>query len=345
MVVNDTLWEDIMNKWLSHYLYDVNNDIEDMPTVSVQSNVDGSFRTYDTWSDFKYRTFEYDKKVNPDNFNHVDTTAIGSTFAKYYQRTDEFGRESIRDNYYLSLPDSVHAKYVFEVPDDYTFTGVPEVHLKLSTKDVDKDGLVVSALLLDTIDEETSFKAYMTKNKLYNTLPTKAFAAAETGGGLPYTKVKEYIKSNTTAKLITFGYTDLKNPGGGYEGKDYRRRTEEMNAGEYYDYTIYLMPTSYTFEPGHKAVLIITGWDPYNDILDEDFKNGLITDSVDSAYTYAFNIDNEALEMRFPVIAGSPEDVATPSELDKEDREEILATESDLKRKDNIATESEAKKN
>ena len=47
--------------------------------------------------------------------------------------------------------------------------------------------------------------------------------------------------------------------------------------------------------------------------------------------------------MRFPVIAGSPEDVdvATESELD---REEIIATESDLKKKDNIATDSETKK-
>ena len=217
------------------------------------------------------------------------------------------------------------------------------MHLKLSTKDVAKDGMVVSAMLLDTIDGEESFKGYMTKQRIYDTLPTRTFGAAETGGGLPYTKVQQYVKSNTTAKLITFGYTDLKNPGGGFEGKDYRRRTEEMNAGEYYDYTIYLMPTSYTFEPGHKAVLIITGWDPYNDILDEDFKNGLITDSVDSSYTYAFNIDNEALEMRFPVIAGSPEDVdvATESELD---REEIIATESDLKKKDNIATDSETKK-
>ena len=103
------------------------------------------------------------------------------------------------------------------------------------------------------------------------------------------------------------------------------------------------MPTSYTFQPGHKAVLIITGWDPYNDILDEDFKNGLITDSVDSSYTYAFNIDNEALELRFPVIAGSPEDVnvATESEINREDREEILAPESDLKKRDDITAERE----
>ena len=60
IMVNGELWQQIMNKWLSHYLYDVDNGIENMPTVSVQSNVDGSFKTYDTWGDFVYDTFELD---------------------------------------------------------------------------------------------------------------------------------------------------------------------------------------------------------------------------------------------------------------------------------------------
>ena len=77
-----------------------------------------------------------------------------------------------------------------------------------------------------------------------------------------------------------------------------------MNPGEYYDYTIYLQPTSYTFEPGHKAVLVITGWDPYTGaFLDQDFEMGLVSDSSQSGDTYSFNIDNAALELRFPQIA------------------------------------------
>ena len=300
IVVNGELWQEIMNKWLSHFLYDVDNGIEDMPTVSVQSNVDGSFTTYDTWGDFDYETFEFDREVNPDNVCHIDTTAIASDYVKYMDATDEFGRELTRDSYYLSMPESTKATYVFELPDDYTIYGVPEVHVKLSTRDVDRDGLVISALLVDTIDGETDFKAYMTKERLGNTLPTKTIGVVETGGGLPRTKVKEFVKSNTTAKLITFGHTDLANYGGGYEGKDYTKHEEEMKAGEYYDYTIYLQPTSYTFEPGHKAVLVITGWDPYLAFLDEDYQNGTVTDSVDSSYTYSFNIDNDSFELRFP---------------------------------------------
>ena len=42
--------------------------------------------------------------------------------------------------------------------------------------------MVVSALLMDTIDEETEFKAYMTKERLNYTLPKKTIGAVETGG-------------------------------------------------------------------------------------------------------------------------------------------------------------------
>ena len=288
VMVYDGLWQEIMNMWLSHYLYDVDNGIEDMPAVSVQSNIDGKFREYDTWGDFAYDVFSYEKAFNPDNVSHIDSSGIAAAFNEYSITTDEYGRSLLRDNYYASLPNSAAVQYVYELPDDYTFYGVPEVHLKMSTRDVDKDGLVVTALLIDTIDWETNFKAYLTKSKLRDTLPKKTIGVILNENGLSNTKVIQYVKSNATAKLITFGYTDLKNPGGGYEGKDYTRREEPMNAGEYYDYTIYLQPTSYTFEPGHKAVLVITAYDPY------------ITFSPEALVNYSFNIDNESVECRFP---------------------------------------------
>ena len=304
VVVNGELWQEIMNKWLSHYLYDVDNGIENMPTVSVQSNVDGSFKNYDTWDDFTYDTFDYDTSMNPDDVSHVDTTAIAPFVSQYTQGSDEQGRPNLRDNYYLSLPQSAASTYVFELPDNYSFCGVPEVKLRLSTRYAGGDGMVISALLIDTIDSETPFKAYMTKERMNYTLPKHTLGVTETGGGLGRTKVIEFVKSNTTAKLITFGHGDLANYGGGYEGRDYTKKTEEMKPGEYYDYTLYLQPTSYTFEPGHKAVLVITGWDPYTGaFLDQDFEMGLVSDSSQSGDTYSFNIDNAALELRFPQIA------------------------------------------
>ena len=298
MLVNGELWEETVNKWLSHFLYGVENGIEDMPSVTVQSNVDGSFRTYDSWGEFESETFAYNKTVNPDEVSHVNAAGISDFFTGYTQSADDFGRPLLQDNYYLCLPEGTCAYYVFEVPDDYTIYGVPEVHLRMSTPDADKDAMMVTAALIDTIDGETGFKAYLTKTRLDDCVPRKTIGEVETGPRLARTKVKWLVQSNATAKLITLGYTDLQNYGGGYEGRDYTKREEPMTAGAYYDYTIYLQPTVYTFEPGHRAILVITGWDPYIECYSD--AAGTL-----KPRSYSFDIDNAALEFRFPLCASS----------------------------------------
>ena len=279
-----------------NYLYGVDNGIENMKAVTVQSNVDGSFKTYDSWGEFESETFAYDRTINPDGISHVDAAGISDYCAAYTQAADDFGRPLLKDNYYLSLPENTCATYVFELPDDYTMYGVPEVHLRMSTPDADKEAMMVTAALIDTIDGETGFKAYLTKERLQNCVPKKTIGEVETGHRLAPTKVKELVKSSATAKLITFGYTDLQNYGGGYDGRDYTRHEEPVTAGEYFDYTIYLQPTVYTFAPGHKAMLVITGWDPYIEYYSPE-------DVTQKPRSYSFDIDNAAFEFRFPLCS------------------------------------------
>ena len=300
LMVNGELWQETMNKWLSHYLYGVDNGIENMAAVTVQSNVDGSFRTYDSWRDFDYETFRYDEKDKPESFSRIDTTHIAQSFDGYITSTDDIGRENIRDTYYLSMPEDTFSSYTYELPDDFTVYGVPEVHLKMSTADVDLDGLMVSAMLIDTAEDDSVFKAYLTKGLLSDCLPVATVGAVDAGGDLGYIGTKEFVKSNTSAKLITFGYTDLKNYGCGYDSSEYTLKSEKMEKDRYYDYTIYLEPTVYTVEPGHKLVLVITGWDPYQTSLDEDYTNHTISDPEDTRYRYSFTIDNKNLEFRIP---------------------------------------------
>ena len=297
ILVDGELWQEIMNKWLSHYLYGVDNGIENMPAVTVQSNVDGSFRTYGSWREFDFETFAYDQSINPDNVSHVDTAALYKAFCDFCASRDDFGRPKPRDEYYIEIPESACASYVFDLPEDFTVYGVPEIRLRMSTRNTDLDNMAVSAALVDYAGGLESFKAFVTKPRLHDCLPTHTIGEVYTGVGLPRTKVKEYVQSNATVKLVTFGCTDLKNYGGGYEGKDYTRRGEPMQAGEYYDYTIYLQPTVYTFRPGHRAAVVITAWDPYSYQLDEKY-NEEVNNYLQG---YSFNIDNETLEVRFPV--------------------------------------------
>ena len=68
-----------------------------------------------------------------------------------------------------------------------------------------------------------------------------------------------------------------------------------------HDSTLQFQPTVYTFQPGHKAALVITAWDPYNYMLD-----GTYSDEVSALLkSYSFDIGNETLEVRFPVAKGS----------------------------------------
>ncbi|MBR4224829.1 MAG: prolyl oligopeptidase family serine peptidase, partial [Oscillospiraceae bacterium] len=78
MEINGELWQDTMNKWLARYLYGVDNGIDAMPAVTVQSNVDGSFTTYDTWRDFEYKEFGVTSHSDY-AVSTIDTTSLAET--------------------------------------------------------------------------------------------------------------------------------------------------------------------------------------------------------------------------------------------------------------------------
>lgn len=299
--VNGELWEEILNRWLSHYLYGEDNGVEYMFPVTVQSNVDGSFWTYESWGDFVTDTYAYDKTANPDAVSHVDTAGLKEHSSAYLNGTDDFGRKLRQDNYYLSLPEGTGATYIYELPENYTMFGIPEVHLKMATPDADKEAMMVTAALIDTIDGKTPFKAFLTNERLNNTVTYKTIGMGDSGRVYGRTPLKVLVQSNATAKLVTFGFADLRDYGGGYDGRDYTAPVKEMTAGEYYDYTIYLQPTVHTFAPGHKAVLVITAWDPYI----EDHGDG-DADETDKPREYSFDIDNASLEFRIPRSAKPP---------------------------------------
>ena len=42
-------WDEIMNLWLSHYLFGVENEAEELSAVLAQSNVNGVFEAFDQW--------------------------------------------------------------------------------------------------------------------------------------------------------------------------------------------------------------------------------------------------------------------------------------------------------
>ena len=166
--------------------------------------------------------------------------------------------------------------------------------------DTDNDGLMVSAILVDYREDGTPFKAYMTKDRLDATLPVKTVGSFEQGGGLMEGDILQFVPSTTYSKCVTFGWTDLCNPGLGYDSSEYTKSTD-LEAGREYDYTFYMLPTAYTLAPGHRLQLVITAWDPYRAFLDEDYVLDPTLPTQYSQFNYSFVIDNASLRFLAPV--------------------------------------------
>ena len=297
-MVNGELWQELMNKWLSHWLYGVDNGIENMPAVSVQSNLDGSYISYDAWRGFASREMP--------SLAATLTTAVNTEGLAAYA-TDFLNGESPelaglkgQELYYATLEEPYAGVYQLDIPAGTTIIGVSEVHVKMSTPVTDKDGLMVTAVLVDYKEDGTPFKAYMTKDRLSKKLPVRTVDSFEPGGGLEESDILEFVQSSTPSKCVTFGWTDLCNPGRGYDSSEYGS-SADLEAGRFYDYTFYMLPTAYTVAPDHRLQLVITAWDPYRAFLDEDYELDPTLPSAFSNFNYSFVIDNASLHFTVPV--------------------------------------------
>ena len=293
-MVNDWVWDEVVNMWLCHYLCDVDNGIEQqLPQVLAQSNVDGSWTSCDTWRDFTYEEV-------PVYGTGAESTVSSQGFLDFLvDFSNTYEGDGAMDVFYVSIPEENAAIYSVEVPDGVTIYGVPKISFTATTEKTGFEGLMISAVLVDTIDGQTAFPAFMPLASLENLLPSTSVGSIDFGGGYGWSDVRSFLQCDTCVKIITFGWTDLACPGGGEDSAGYTRATELL-AGQPYEYNFYMMPTVYTVQSGHTLQLVIYTWDPYtNAILDES--SGSLEREVQEYYNYAFTIDNATLRAQLPV--------------------------------------------
>ena len=288
-MVDDSLWDEIMNEWLCHYLYGTDNGIENLPEVLCQSNLDGSYSEHDSWRDFNYQ------EMSASYGNSLQTVSTYG-FADFIDAYIAFNGDTGTDTFYLDIPEENAAVYDIEIPEGTTIYGVPKITFKASSEKIDFSGLMISAVLVDTIDGEQTFEAYIPSE----TLPTNPIDKYDIGGGYGEDFIYEYVQTETTAKTFTYGWTDLDNPGHGYNSSEYTEDTQR-EAGIEYEYTFYMMPTVYTVAPGHTLKLVIYTWDPNTPTnLDESF--GTDDEDLTEYYNYEFTINNDSLDVEIPVL-------------------------------------------
>ncbi len=226
---------------IPHYLYDVNNGIENMPEVTVQSNVNGSYFTYDSFGDQELASFAV-----AENTGSKDVTSEGvKEYIKSFAE-DEGMTVNNQEKYFLGLPEGTSAVYDIDIPEGTTIFGVPEVHIKLTRNTPGEDGYMITATLLDVREDGEQFEAYMTKKEKHDCLPVHTIMEYDCGGNVGTYNIDEFVKSLTPAKLFSYGWTDLFNPGCGPDSKEYTRQ-EGLETGKEYDYTFYMLPTVYKY--------------------------------------------------------------------------------------------------
>lgn len=219
--IGDDYYDDILNRWFSHYLCNIDNGAENMAAVTVQDNVDGSWKTYDSW----------------EAANSMTASLPGSTSV---------------------VTDKTSATYTFPVTEDMTVKGVIALHMRAKAtgdKFEEKDGVKISVNLRDT--SNTEFNAFRLSGSY---LPKTVLRedGAWMGGGVKNFDLVKYDQTPVKQVRIGEGYIDVFNPEAGYDSVSAAKRATQIEQDTYYDYTVYILPNLYTVKAGHNMELTVS---------------------------------------------------------------------------------------
>jgi len=295
--INGTPWQNLMNKWLSHYLYGVENDAESFPEVLAENNVNGHFDSYEGWNTVTPKEF---KAKYTGETTEVSSVGLGQFTLDYQENHQSNMTEEMQEDFYLKMQAPLTAVYPLEMPENTTIFGVPEIHVKLSGEAVDLDGLMITALLLD-VSDQGEFPAYRIHTEDGGLVPKQTTGATFVqGGGLSDEELMTHVQEKVPAQRVTLGWTDLQNPGKGSGSSEYTLQEDGLELGVSKEYTFYMMPVVYTLAPGHHLELRLMTWDPFRVFLDQSFDLDASLETKLDSYDYGYTIDNASLKVLIP---------------------------------------------
>lgn len=293
--IGDQSYDEILNQWFSHYLYGVDNGIENMPAVTAQSSHDAQvWNTYDAWKTDKAITLtgsaagktstissDY-AAIGVDRSNWKDTFTGGSTASSAMYTMDVTADTVIKGSVAVNFQAATTNGKTVTAPrgetmavvdhdnqanpanlDHDNYMGAATTGETVHTPDaalIDRDGLMVSAMLVDLAPAGKTFPAFNT-NPTYVDKNTLAKGGAWMGGGLKNFDLVEMKPTQVNYKIIARGWMDLCNPGSGYASSTAADKVK-LEEGKYYNYTLNLQPNLYEVEAGHKLALVIYAWEP-----------------------------------------------------------------------------------
>ena len=254
---------DLLNTWLTHYLYGVDNHVESLPAVLAQNNYDPSkWTSYDNWKSSQ-RLFLNAQSKRLEETISSDYAAAGVEIAN---RNETVSKASSKAN----------LTFVSDVTEDTTIKGHIPVHFKASLAKGQGKNFQLNALLVDVADEDFDVVGNGSVKQ------DKTADGFWMGSNLSNLSVAEYETIKTKYKVIAKGWINLANPESGYDSAS-SRASIEPKVGEYHDYTVYLQPNLYTVKKGHKLALVFNTYDPSDLTVEHPYEVTFKTDSIQAA--------------------------------------------------------------
>ncbi|WP_270297944.1 CocE/NonD family hydrolase [Streptococcus parasanguinis] len=254
---------DLLNTWLTHYLYGVDNHVESLPAVLAQNNYDPSkWASYDNW------------KSNQRLFLNASSKRLEETISSDYAAA---GVEIANRNETVSKASSkANLTFVSDVTEDTTIKGHIPVHFKAALAKGQGKNFQINALLVDVADEDFDVVGNGSVKQ------DKTADGFWMGSNLSNLSVAEYETIKTKYKVIAKGWINLANPESGYDSAS-SRASIEPKVGEYHDYTVYLQPNLYTVKKGHKLAMVFNTYDPSDLTVEHPYEVTFKTDSIQAA--------------------------------------------------------------
>lgn len=304
ILIDGKFYDDIVNEWISHYLYGVENGAEKMPEVLAQTNYDQKKweveSAWETEHTMKLTSKEESKTVidtdwekagvSAENFD--DVMALKSTNMAQRYVTDPFEKAvTVQGTVCLNLKAALKDGNIETDFDPENRNDVDTLTMQLGNSKVSgkMDDVEIAVLLCDVCDEE--FDSIQTVDPERNIVPvtTVKEGGIMNGGDLPAFDEAEFNTVHKKYRVITRAFADLCNPEAGY-APETAQNSIELKKGEYHDYSVYLNATRYTVEPGHRLAVVVATEDPVNCLIHK---------------TYSVEIDDNSVMVEVPVTKAS----------------------------------------
>ena len=289
--IGDSSYDEILNRWFSHYLYGVENGAENMAAVTAQdSHNTNTWNTYASWKTDDKLTF--------------DPAETGTTIINSDYNANSVTRNNWQDKFTAGTTTN-SVMYTQAVTESTTVKGSVAVNFSALTENLgeggtpigERDGLMVSAMLVDIAPEGKTFPAFNTSGS-YVPKATALQNGAWMGGGLKNFNKTLLLPSDVSYKVISRGWMDLCNPEAGFAS---HTASKKVTLGsQSYAYTLYLQPTVYEVKAGHTLALVIYAHEPgmtsyysydkdWNLVVNPNFQN------------YQITVDNTSVSASIPV--------------------------------------------